>query len=276
MKKCSIGFIGGGNMAASLVGGLVADGYDANGIWVSDVNASSLQRLAESFGVNTTPDNSVLVEKVDTVVMAVKPPHMRLVAEQIGIQVRAHKTLVVSIAAGIREVDLQRWLGDGVAIVRTMPNTPALVQTGATALYANRYVTESQAELAEAIMRAVGVALWVDKEELMDAVTALSGSGPAYFFLVMEAMINAGIAMGLHDKTAQLLTLQTALGAAKLAMESDEEPGVLRERVTSKGGTTEQALKVLKDGGLERLFASALEAARTRSAEMAQTYGAGK
>jgi len=273
MRKCSIGFIGGGNMAASLIGGLVADGCDPSSLWVSDLNNDSLQRLKKQFAINTTSDNSVVVENVDSIVIAVKPQVVKPVAEQIGVQVRAHRTLVISIAAGIRESDLSRWLGDGVAIVRTMPNTPAMVQTGATALFANRYVSEQQAELAEGVMRAVGIALWVEDERQMDAVTALSGSGPAYFFYVMEAMINAGIAMGLEPETARLLTLQTASGASKLAMESDDPPGLLREKVTSKGGTTEQALKVLAQGQLDKLFNSALEAARHRSEELARQYG---
>jgi len=157
-------------------------------------------------------------------------------------------------------------------VVRTMPNTPALVQTGATALYANPRVTEDQHDMAESIMRAVGLTLWVDDEALLDAVTALSGSGPAYFFRIMEALEAAGVELGLSREAAHLLTLQTALGAAKMALESEEPIATLRERVTSPGGTTEQGLQVMNENNIDRLFSEVLKAARDRSAELAKIF----
>lgn len=274
MGKFKIGFIGAGNMAASLVGGLIADGTDPASLWVSDIDDAKLNAFEQQFSIKTVVDNSALIDKVDAVVLAVKPQVLKLVASQISDAVKQHQPLIISVAAGIRTQDMARWLGESSAIVRTMPNTPALVQTGATGLYANENVSAEQRVLAESIMRAVGVALWVDVEIHMDLVTALSGSGPAYFFYVMEAMEKAASSMGLADSTARLLTIQTALGAAKLAMESDDAPAILRQRVTSPGGTTEQAIKTLQEGGLEKMFEAALQAAAKRADELAKEYGA--
>ncbi|WP_163144634.1 pyrroline-5-carboxylate reductase, partial [Arhodomonas sp. KWT] len=184
-------------------------------------------------GVTVTGDNAEAVDGADAVVLAVKPQVIRDVAESLGGQLRAQHTLTISIAAGVREADLSRWLGGRVAVVRAMPNTPALVQTGATALYANEHVTEHGRNLAESLLRAVGVTEWLSDEALMDAVTAISGSGPAYFFLLMEMMEDAGTELGLPREKARLLTLETALGAARMALESEETPARLRERVTS-------------------------------------------
>ena len=206
----------------------------------------------------------------DVVVLAVKPQVLKAVAEDLAATVREERPLVVSIAAGIPVATLRRWLGGTIAIVRTMPNTPAMVQTGATALYAGAGVSDEQRNHAETLMRAVGLTLWLDNETDMDAVTALSGSGPAYFFLVIEAMVNAGQRLGLGTRTAQLLTLQTALGAARMAMESNDDPATLRARVTSPGGTTEQAVIALEQGGLVDLFERALQAARDRSVEISR------
>jgi pyrroline-5-carboxylate reductase len=178
------------------------------------------------------------------------------------------------VAAGIRCDDLDRWLGGGVALIRTMPNTPAMIQCGATALYANARVSDDQRQQAESLMRAVGIVQWVADEALIDAVTAVSGSGPAYFFLVIEAMEAAARELGLSDETAHLLTLQTALGAARMALESSEPPEVLRQRVTSPGGTTERALGILEDGGIRDLFRQALRGAHARSRELSADLGA--
>lgn len=274
MNSPTIAFIGAGNMARSLIGGLLADGYDRERILAADPDPRRRQDLHADFGIRTGTDNAQASATADVVVLAVKPQTVAQVAAELG-RGRAglaHK-LVVSIAAGIRVAALERWLGRETAVVRAMPNTPALVQSAATALYANVQVTPAQRATAESILRAVGLTLWVDDEDHMDAVTALSGSGPAYFFLVMEAMEQAGRTLGLSTETARLLTLQTAFGAAKMALESGVDSATLRAQVTSPGGTTERAVAVLRDGGLENLFGRALEAAQKRSIELSELLG---
>jgi len=273
MNDTTLAFIGGGNMASSLVGGLIADGWNPASIRVADTSAQQLERLSQHFPVTTTTDNRAAVAQADVIVLAVKPQSMQAVTRELAADISRQHSLVISIAAGIRESTLRDWLGAGTAIVRTMPNTPAMVQSGATALFANPAVNDEQRSIAESILRAVGVAIWVDDEALMDAVTALSGSGPAYFFLFMEALQQAGCELGLPDKTAHLLTLQTAFGAAKMALESTEEAATLRRRVTSPGGTTERAIAVLQDGGFEALVSRALQAAAARSRELADEFG---
>ena len=209
-------------------------------------------------------------------VLAVKPQVLQDVAGDLSAALAQQRPLVISIAAGIREATLRSWLGENTAIVRAMPNTPALVQSGATALYANTRVTEQQRSLAESILRAVGLVIWVEDEDLMDAVTALSGSGPAYFFLFMEAMQAAGMELGLPADTARLLTLQTAFGAARMALESPEDAGTLRRHVTSPGGTTEAAINILQQGELQELVRRALQGAAERSKELAGEFGKNK
>jgi pyrroline-5-carboxylate reductase len=273
MTQQRLAFIGAGNMARSLVGGLIADGWDPAVIGVSDPDVHQLGALTSHFKVSTDTDNRAILAGRDVVVLAVKPQILREVASSIADQIQQSSPLVISIAAGVRSSDLERWLGGNCAVVRCMPNTPALVQTGATALFATRKVSNEQKDLAESILRAAGLTVWVDDEELLDAVTALSGSGPAYFFLVMEALEEAGITLGLGRQTSRLLTLQTALGAAKMALESNDDTAVLRQRVTSPGGTTERALEVFEDGKLRTLFVEALTAARDRSRELADQLG---
>jgi len=273
MSEATIAFIGGGNMARSLIGGLIADGVSAARLRVADVNTDALERLRAQYGVATFADNTAAVHGARVVLIAVKPQAARAAAIELGAALVRQRPLIISIVAGLRSADLARWLGYDAAIVRTMPNTPALVQSGATALHANVVVNEAQREQAESIMRAVGLALWLDNEEQMDAVTALSGSGPAYFFLVMELMQRAGTKLGLPPETARLLTLQTAFGAAKMALESPEDAATLRRRVTSPGGTTEQALKLFEDRGLEQIFGDALAAATRRAQELADQLG---
>jgi pyrroline-5-carboxylate reductase len=273
MKTTHIAFIGGGNMARSLIGGLLADGCDPNTIRVSDPSPEQREVLRSRFGVPTGTDNSAVADRATVVVLAVKPQVLREVALQLTAPVQAGKPLVISIAAGVREPDLRRWLGGDVALVRSMPNTPALVGSGATALFANPHVSQAQRQLAESILRAVGMTVWVEDERLLDSVTALSGSGPAYFFLVMEALEQAGIKLGLSPAHARLLTLQTAFGAAKMALESTDSPATLRAGVTSPGGTTERALAVLREGELEALFSRALEAACQRARELGELLG---
>lgn len=274
MKTRTIGFIGGGNMATSLMSGLIASGHSPQQIWVSDTAAATLQSHRDRLNVNTSSDNCQVVKEVDVVVLAVKPQILRDVALQIAPIVQQKNALVVSIAAGISQTSLALWLGGNTGIVRCMPNTPALVLTGATALHANANVDDEQKDLAENILRAVGISLWVEQEGQLDAVTAVSGSGPAYFFLMMEAMEQAAIAMGLDEHTARLLVQQTALGAAKIALESAESPAQLRERVTSPGGTTQKAIETFQQNGFEALVSKALLAARDRSIEMSKQLGA--
>ncbi|MEQ1484106.1 pyrroline-5-carboxylate reductase [Methyloglobulus sp.] len=269
MKTTKIGFIGGGNMAASLLNGLVASGHEPKRLWVSDINPETLANLSASLDINVTQSNHEVIRSVDVVVLAVKPQILAQVAQEIAPLLQQHQ-LLVSIAAGINQASLSKWLGADVAIVRCMPNTPALVLTGATALHANDKVNPDQRDLAETILRAVGIALWVDDESELDAVTAVSGSGPAYFFLLMEAMEKVAVELGLNEATARLLIQQTALGAAKIALESSETPGELRKRVTSPGGTTQQAIETFEAGGFSQLVSKALRAARDRSVEMSK------
>lgn len=273
MNTKAIGFIGGGNMAASLITGLIESGHSPRQIWVSDINPDVLQSLAAKLQVNVTPSNDTVIDKAEVVVLAVKPQVLRGVAQQGAALIQRNKALVVSIAAGISQQSLAQWLGGEVPVVRCMPNTPALVLTGATALHANANVGEEQKDLAESILRSVGLTLWVDNEAELDAVTAISGSGPAYFFLLMEAMEKAALEMGLSEHTARLLTQQTALGAAKIALESAESPAQLRARVTSPGGTTQQAIATFQQGQFENLVARAVHAARDRSIEMSKELG---
>lgn len=273
MKNCKLAFIGAGNMARSLIGGLIANGFDPQQIHVADPVAESLQNLAAQYPVHISTDNLEVIKQADVVILAVKPQQLQTVLKQIGPQ-WSPQALLISIAAGVRLDAISRWLGhDNAAVVRAMPNTPSLVQAGAAALYANAHVSTEQHELAESILRAVGLALWVDDETKMDAVTALSGSGPAYFFLVMEAMEAAAAELGLPQETARLLCLETAFGAAKMALESDESAAKLRQRVTSPGGTTERAIHELEDGGLHGLFENALVAAALRARELADQLG---
>ena len=260
MKDIPIAFIGGGNMARSLIGGLLSSGSNPDNIWVAEPDAGHRELLRGRFGVHTGADNREIAARATLVVLAVKPQVLRPVAEELAATVQAHQPLVLSIAAGVREPDLRRWLGAETAIVRTMPNTPALVGSGATALFANPRVSEVQRQLAESVMRSVGLTVWVEQERMLDAVTALSGSGPAYFFLLMEALEKIGVQLGLDPEVARLLTLQTAFGAAKMALESPDNPTALRARVTSPGGTTERAISVFQDEQLDKLIARSLAA----------------
>lgn len=265
-----IAFIGAGNMASSIIGGLVNKGIPANSIIASDPYPESLEALKKVAPVHTTRNNREALGKADIVVLAVKPQLMKPILEELADSAQQHKPLIISIAAGIETRSLDKWLGGNMAIVRCMPNTPALVQAGATALFANPQVNGAQKEQADQIMRAVGIAMWVNDENTLDAVTAVSGSGPAYFFLVMEAMQAAGEQLGLSADAARQLTLQTALGAAQMAIASDVDSAELRRRVTSPGGTTEQAIRVFEEAGLKDIFSKALIACRDRSEQLAK------
>lgn len=274
MTRQQIVFIGGGNMARSLVGGLVADGYPPACIRASDPTPEQRERLAQGLGIETTGDNEAAVADADVVVLAVKPQVMQEVVAALAQALGVRRPLVVSIAAGVREHDLRRWLGYEGPIVRCMPNTPALLQSGVTALFANEHVDADQRDAAESILRAVGTVIWLDDEALMDTVTAVSGGGPAYFFLFIESLEAAAVARGMPADKARLLAIETALGAARMALESSDDPATLRANVTSKGGTTAEALAVFEHEGLRDMVDRAIGAAAGRAGELGDQLGA--
>lgn len=272
MLKETLAFIGGGNMARSLIGGLIAQGLPAKQIVVSDPMAAQRDLLVQQYGVQVSDDNTIAAAHAQVVVLAIKPQEMQAVAQQLAPTLAKQQPLVISVAAGIRADALQRWLG-GLAVVRTMPNRPALNGCGVTGMFAPTQVSAPQRELAQRIMGAVGKAVWVEQETLIDAVTAVSGSGPAYFFLLMELLESAGVELGLPQATARTLAIETAYGSGLMAREVSDPPGVLREQVTSKGGTTEAALKVFAANDIKRIVSDAVKAAAMRSAELAQQLG---
>lgn len=267
-----VAFIGGGNMATALLGGLIARGWGREDLAVADVSPEARSRVAGQFGVRTESDPVAAARDAQCVVFAVKPQQLRAVAEQLAPHVAG--ALVVSIAAGIRIADLQRWLGGHGRIVRVMPNTPALVQAGISAAVGAPGVDADDRATVDRLLAAVGRVLWIDREELMDAVTAVSGSGPAYVFYLLEAMEQAARELGFDRHAARLLSVETVLGAAKLAAASEDGPAALRERVTSKGGTTERAVGVLEAAGVRQRFVEAIEAAAERSRELGDALGA--
>jgi len=269
-----LAFIGGGNMAAALISGLIKRGLAAAHVVVADPAHEQLDALRRDFGITTANDNVAAVADAEVVILAVKPQQMRSVALGLAAALQRTNPLVVSIAAGIPHAALARWFGAGIPVVRTMPNRPAFNGFGATGLYAPPGVGAAHRALAETIMAAVSATVWVEHESQMDTVTALSGSGPAYFFLFMEALEAAAHDRGLPREVAHKLTLETAFGAAQMARQSTEPLSVLREQVTSKGGTTAAALKVLDAAGLRAIVAHAIAAADRRSAELAAEYGA--
>ena len=262
-------FIGGGNMGQAIIGGLISAGHSASRIRVSDKLQDSRSRCAEAFNVATFADNLSAVEGADVVILAVKPQQMREVAERLTGGARPGPVFI-SIAAGVPIGQLESWLGADAAVVRCMPNTPALVQAGAAALCANRNVTSAQRAQSAQILEAVGIAVWLEDEAQMDAVTALSGSGPAYFFLLLELLEEGAAELGLPRDIARRLAVQTAYGAASLAKHASTDPATLRRQVTSPGGTTERALASFEADGLKEVVARALAAAYRRSQELAQ------
>jgi pyrroline-5-carboxylate reductase len=265
-----VSFIGGGNMAAAIIGGLIASGTQPADIEVVEINADARAQLAARFGVVTHTGLSQ-ARLHALVVLAVKPQSLPEVAA--ALVPRLAGQLVVSIAAGVRVADLSRWLGGHERIVRTMPNTPALVQAGIAGLYASPAVGAESRSQAEAVLRAVGGVVWVDDEPQLDAVTAVSGSGPAYVFYFIESLEAAAVAQGLAPDTARQLALQTFFGAAKLALESGEEPALLRQRVTSKGGTTERGIAALDAAAVRQAVGQAVAAASRRGAELGDELG---
>ena len=265
-----IAFIGAGNMASSLVGGLLKHGAKTADLVAADPDAAQRARLEQTRGIATTADNNAAVRGSRVVVLAVKPQVMETVVRHLAL---SRDQLLISIAAGITLDALARWGANDLAVVRCMPNTPALFGAGITALCANARASSGDRELATTVMSAAGVTLWVEREEMLDAVTAVSGSGPAYFFYLMEAMIEAGQALGLPEDVARKLTFETARGASIMAAESVESPAELRRNVTSKGGTTERALGVLDDGAVKPTIVRAVTAAAERSRELAGELG---
>lgn len=272
MLKQTLAFIGGGNMARSLIGGLIAQGLPAGQIVVADPMETQRSQLARQYGVQVTASNNEAAAKAQIVVFAVKPQELRAVAQQLAASIAAHRPLVISVVAGIHAGDLQTWLG-GLPVVRTMPNRPALNGCGVTGLYANAEVTAAQRELAEHILGTVGKSVWVAQESLIDAVTAVSGSGPAYFFLLMELLEAAGVEQGLPVDTARTLAIETAYGAGMMAREAADPPAVLRQQVTSRGGTTEAALHVFATHDLQGIVSRAVKAAADRSVALAVQFG---
>lgn len=265
----SVAFIGGGNMARSLIGGLVARGHDPGRLRVGEPNAGLREALTRDFGVIACPDNGQAAAPAPVWLLAVKPQVMARVCSGLAELAQVHRPLVISIAAGITSAQIGRWLGGNIAVVRAMPNTPALIGAGMTGLYGNDRVDRGQRDLAQALLASVGQTVWVSDETSMDAVTAVSGSGPAYFFLLAEALQEAGCRQGLDADTARLLSVHTALGAARMLVESGETARTLRERVTSPGGTTAAALESLQAGDLPALIDKAVAAATRRGAELA-------
>ena len=265
----TIGFIGAGNMATALIEGLLANGYAPASLWASDTSDTRLAALSQK-GVCTTADNSVLVSKCDIVVLAVKPQVMATVVSAIAPSLAKHDCLLISIAAGITLASLSQWSHPRQRIVRCMPNTPALVQLGASACCGNSLISQSDRDATTAIVDAVGISCWLDDEKQIDAVTALSGSGPAYFFLLMEAMQQAAAALGLSEDISRTLCLQTALGAATLASRSAVDVQELRRQVTSPGGTTEAAIRQFESEKLREIVMRAMQQAALRSEELAK------
>lgn len=266
----NICFIGGGNMATALIGGLLGQGFAASQISVVEINAENRAHLQDEFAVRAVDSLADGVAGSQVILFAVKPQQLREVAQQLAPLLG--RQLLISIAAGIRAVDLARWSGSQ-SVVRCMPNTPALIQSGMTGLYALPAVSGAQREQAQAILAAVGETLWLQDEAMLDAVTAISGSGPAYVFYMIEALQQAAVELGFTDEEARRLSVATFLGGSKLAAASDEEVAVLRARVTSKNGTTERALLSLAEHQVTEHIVQAAFAAAARSREMGDELG---
>ncbi|MFC5476198.1 pyrroline-5-carboxylate reductase [Paraherbaspirillum soli] len=270
-NKPNISFIGGGNMATALIGGLAGKVTDGANIHVVDLNPEALQKLAQQFGVSTAPEIDSAISRSEVIVLAVKPQQMKEVVAKLLPHITTQ--LVLSIAAGIRAVDLARWLNGHDAIVRCMPNTPALIGQGITGMVATAGVSPQQRATADLILRAVGGTVWLDDEALIDAVTAVSGSGPAYVFYFIEAMQQAAQELGLSPQQGIELAVATFTGASQLAAQSAEPVSVLRERVTSKGGTTYAALTSMEDSGVKSAIVTAIKAAAARGKELGDEFG---
>ena len=264
-----LAFIGGGNMARSLIGGLLKTGVAPATISVAEPLAEARQALGREFGVACYAENRLAAAEAEVILLAVKPQIMPAIHTELRDTLQRNRPLLISIAAGVRLDQLERWFGTGLPIVRCMPNTPALIGAGATGLCANSRVSPSQKAQAQHILDAAGITRWINDEALMDTVTALSGSGPAYFFALVEALEAAAVAQGLPRDTARALAAQTCLGAGRMLVEGGEDPAILRQRVTSPNGTTQAALESFSADGLLRITARAVAAATRRGVELA-------
>jgi pyrroline-5-carboxylate reductase len=266
-------FIGGGNMGGALIRGLIARGLPPPSITVGEAVQARRIQLADELGVLVTADNREAVAGADIVVLAVKPQDMAATTQRLADVFAQRQPLVLSIAAGIRVADIVGWCGPGVPVVRAMPNRPALNGAGASAMYTTAGLSAAHRKLAEDVLGAVGTTVWVGEEALLDVVTALSGSGPAYFFLLAELMTEAAVKLGLERESAQELAIQTLYGSGRMARESDGDLARLRAEVTSKGGTTEAALRAFDGANLRGIVAAALAAATDRGRDMARAFG---
>ena len=267
-------FLGGGNMANALIGGMVKQGFTASDIDVIDLGAEARAKLSASYGVTCHASADTAPAAPDILVLAVKPQQMGSVVEALRPAFAPRAPLLLSVAAGIRVADLRRWAGTGVGVVRSMPNRPALIGAGASGLYADADLPAAQRDVAMAVMAATGLAVWVERESDLDLVTALSGSGPAYFFLLAELMAQAAEQQGLSATVARQLAAQTLAGAGQLvAAEARPDLARMREQVTSKGGTTEAALRQFAQQHLDTVVSAAMQAAAQRSAELAEQFG---
>ena len=271
MQQPKIAFIGAGNMSKALVSGLVGSGYESNKIVIANPSKEKLQYFSESLSVRTTSDNVEAAQQADMIVYAVKPHKVRLISEQLCEVVKQNQPLILSVAAGVKINSMAKWLNYTGPIVRAMPNTPASIGEGCTGLFANTAVSDDQRIVVERIFGSIGVFAWLPKESLLNVVTAVSGSSPAYIFSIMEAMQKAAITMGLDANTASLFTAQSVLGAAKLALKQDNQFAKLREAVTSPQGTTQAALDVFKQQKLDKIIADGMQAAADRAEELAET-----
>ena len=271
-KETVIGFIGAGNMAYALITGLLNNDYDSKNIKASDPNNRLLQKREAELNITTFSNNASLIEVCDIIVFAVKPQALSEVCLELRDNIKPNH-LFISIVAGIRVNDINRWLGGNCSLVRTMPNTPALMQHGVTGLFPNELVNDEQKAIVTTILSSVGDCFWVNEEKLIDAITAISGSGPAYFFLLMQSMTQAGMALGLDEKTAKELSVQTAFGASLMATKSGKDPRALRANVTSPNGTTQAAIECFQDQNFEGIVASATRAAFDRARELSTELG---
>jgi len=269
----TIAFIGAGNMCRAIFGGMIKNGYSAEKITATGRNIDKLADLAAQ-GINVTTDNAHAIKNSQVVVFGVKPQMMQAVCEPLAEVCQAQQPLIISVAAGITAQSLEAWLGGNLAVVRCMPNTPSLVQEGASALCANVLVNQQQKDIAQQVIANTGLALWVDSEAQLDVVTALSGSGPAYFFLLMESMIDAAVSQGLTRETATQLAMQTARGAAVIAQEEEDSPAELRRKITSPKGTTEQAILSFQGAGFADMIKAGMQANIERSEQLAEEFGA--